>query len=439
VASLALAVLGLASMSVPAFAAPGAPDPTFSGDGVLLIPKSVVNSVLVQANAKLLAVGDMETGDASTNDLSADFMLARYQADGKPDDSFAGDGVVTTDLGNRDEAYGEARQPDGKILVVGCSRHPDGSEEFVLARYTGNGTLDDTFSGDGIVEVAVPASRLCDARVAVTPDDEIVVTESTGFGGSNPQPLVIARYRNDGALDRDFSSDGEKTVPVPGFFGDGITVEPNGKIVIAGTSFKFNGQADYRWTVARLEPNGHVDRTFSKNGIASPRFASCYAALGDSVALQAKGRIVTGGYALGCGSTGDDFALARYLRDGRLDHSFAGDGRQTTDFTNAIGQGESLDYAFGLAARPRAKIVLAGHGGDDEGFGPGILSRYRYDGRLDHSFSGDGRVVTNRTCFGWDAAAIRDAKIVVGGGSGGCHSPPGQSPPDEAVLARFEG
>ena len=49
-----------------------------------------------------------------------------------------------TNLGGVDQAYDAALQPDGKIVVVGCS-----GTDTAIARYLSNGQLDLTFGGTG--------------------------------------------------------------------------------------------------------------------------------------------------------------------------------------------------------------------------------------------------------------------------------------------------
>ena len=106
------------------------------------------NGVALQTDGKIVAVGGSD----------GDFALARYNSNGSLDPSFSGDGKQTTDLGggfNPDRATGVAIQADGKIVVVGVAGATSpGSpgDDFGLARYNPNGTLDTSFSGDGKAE-----------------------------------------------------------------------------------------------------------------------------------------------------------------------------------------------------------------------------------------------------------------------------------------------
>src|SRR5689334_529639 len=92
---------------------------------------------------------------------------------------------------------------------------------------------------------------------------------------------------------------------------------------------------------------------------------------------------------------------------GDLDVSFSGDGKQTTDFGGA-------DAAAAVAVQADGKIVVAGSSGGDF-----ALARYGTDGTPDPSFSGDGMVTTDLggTDAGQDVAIQADGKIVVAGSS----------------------
>jgi uncharacterized delta-60 repeat protein len=74
-----------------------------------------------------------------------DFAVARYNPDGSLDQSFDGDGKVTADFGGFDQALGVVTLPDERIVVVGVINHDD----FALARYNPDGSLDQSFDGDG--------------------------------------------------------------------------------------------------------------------------------------------------------------------------------------------------------------------------------------------------------------------------------------------------
>jgi uncharacterized delta-60 repeat protein len=163
---------------------------------------------------------------------------------------------------------------------------------------------------------------------------------------------------------------------------------------------------------------GRLDRTFSGDGKATTNFTRGIDGA-EAVAVQPDGKIVAVGLAAGRGGR---FALVRYATDGSLDTSFGGDGRVVTDFTAAS------DEAFAVAIAPDGKIVVAGgiaRFTPSGSRGRFALARYLPNGHRDTSFGGDGRVTTDFSP-GEDRAegvAIRGGKILaVGSASFGCTS-----------------
>ncbi len=131
---------------------------------------------------------------------------------------------------------------------------------------------------------------------------------------------------------------------------------------------------------------GRLDRSFGGDGTVSTRFPD-RRSQANAVAIDGRGRIVAAG-------TGENkvFALARYKRNGHLDRSFGRHGRVITRF-QPVGRHAKLQAAYALLIDSRGRIVVAG----DTGYGDDrfALARYRPNGHLDRSFSGDGRVRTN--------------------------------------------
>jgi uncharacterized delta-60 repeat protein len=261
---------------------------------------------------------------------------------GDLDTSFSGDGKMTTDFcsGCTDTATAVALQPDGKMVVVGSVRFPSGNADFALIRYNANGTLDLSFSGDGKV--------------------------TTGFCS--------------GCTDEAFA----------------VAIQPDGKIVVVGSARFPSGNYDF--ALARYNPNGSLDTSFSGDGRVTTGFCSGCTDTATAVALQPDGKMVVAGSSRNPSGNGD-FALARYNANGTLDTSFSGDGRVLTDLDPFLGS-NSLDVATALVIQPDGKIVAAGAAGYDPGYGvinDFALARYTSTGALDTAFGRNGLVVT-RCC-----------------------------------------
>jgi uncharacterized delta-60 repeat protein len=181
----------------------------------------LLNTLVIQPDDKILLGGSSDMGGTTSDQ---DFSLARLTKDGVFEDpgSFGAGGVVTTPIatgiGTRpDGITGLAVQPDGKIVAAGFAGFseiaPGTSLDFALARYTDHGALDDTgpnaFSGDGKLTTRFAAGNRVDFAnaVAIQPDGKIVVAGSaqTSLGGAD---FALARFRPGGAPDPTFDGDG---------------------------------------------------------------------------------------------------------------------------------------------------------------------------------------------------------------------------------------
>ncbi|MGW6710813.1 delta-60 repeat domain-containing protein, partial [Streptomyces sp. NPDC054956] len=156
-------------------------------------------------------------------------------APGDLDPGFGAGGRVTTPLTAYAEGHDIARQADGKLVVVGLSQ-----EGFALARYNTDGSLDTTFSGDGMATSDFGGGSHSANAVAIQPSDgKIVVagtTEVLGEEGGGCCFFSVARYNTDGSLDTTFGEGGLRRVEEFGGSADGadVAVEANGKILAVG-------------------------------------------------------------------------------------------------------------------------------------------------------------------------------------------------------------
>jgi len=223
----------------------GALDSSFDGDGRVVTDflagadngHDVAQAVQVQADGRIVAAG---AGVAGV--VSVDFAVARYLADGSLDLTFSDDGLVTTDfVGYFDEIRDLAVDTGGRIVTGGQScEFPGNSDEvcdFGLARYTSNGTLDRRFGRKGRVRTDLGADLSEGIRgVVVQADGRIVAAGETS--GPGAQDVGLARYRSDGRLDRSFGVNGVVITPVSPSTDEvgGLELQADGRLVVAGTT-----------------------------------------------------------------------------------------------------------------------------------------------------------------------------------------------------------
>jgi uncharacterized delta-60 repeat protein len=251
------------------------------------------NSITLQTNGKILVAGfAINNSSISTSGL-VDFALARYNANGSLDTSFDTDGKLTTDFFEWSDGafeYGNsiALQTDSKILVAGYARNGSSNIEindFALARYNANGSLDTSFDTDGkLVTDFFGHSDECNS-ITLQTDGKILVagvafsvdSNSSGDFSLSSGDFALARYNANGSLDTSFDTDGKLTTD---FFGkkdegNSITLQTDGKILVAGLATASN--IDDRFALARYNANGSLDTSFGLFG-AEAAVATLYRA-----------------------------------------------------------------------------------------------------------------------------------------------------------------
>lgn len=330
-------------------------------------------SVVIKPDGKIVVAGESD----------GNLALFCYNSDGSLDSNFGTGGLVTTDFGSHATGLSLAIEPDGKIVVAGES-----NDNFALARYNSDGSLDSSFGTGGLVSTDF-GDREIGRSVAIKPDGKIVVA---GVSGDD---FAIASYNNDGSLDSSFGSEGRVITDFGGDeTGRSVAIGSDGKIVLVGESGD-------DFAIACYSSDGSLDSSFGTEGRVTTDFGGDE--IGRGVAFQLDGKIVV------VGESDGNFAIARYNRDGSLDSSFGTGGQVITD----LGRNE---IGHSIAFQPDGKIVVVG-----ESSGSFALVRYNTDGTIDPSFGTDGQVKTDLGFFGGgtSVALQPDGKIVVVGNSNG--------------------
>jgi len=361
---------------------------------------------------------------------------AARAADGDLDPTFGTGGKVTTDLKrSTDLAKAVADQADGKLIVVGQTYQNNdfSGEDFAVARYNTNGTLDSTFGSRGRVRTDFPGLAAVASSVVIQPDGKIVVA-----GGAFPLftfagDFKVVRYNPDGSLDTSFGSGGIVTTTFPGdgSYAFAVALQADGKIIAAGTDFvDFNpgDMSDTDFALERYNPDGTPDATFGNGGQVTTDFGGKEDDT-FSVLIQSDGKIVA------VGSTNDptkyyDFAAVRYLSNGTIDATFGVAGKVQTDFGV-----RGFDQALSAALQPDGKIVAAGFAISVDGIRENFaVARYTSSGVLDTTFSSDGLMQIDFGSCCQDAYTVllqSDGKIITVG------FPNSESSDSDFLLARL--
>lgn len=399
-------------------------DPTFNITGSNVTQggfQDVYQDVTVQDDGKIVAVGTKLNPGFITSDL----RIARYNADGTPDNTFGTNGIVDYVIGDAQFGYAVEVLADGKILVAGGVSDQVGSLQWLLLRLNADGSTDISFALGGFQLVDyINGNEDLAYEMAVQPDGKILLAGVVVDSLQRYTPAIY-RFTENGFLDMDFGVDGLAIVPVVEAENEfsNIQVRPDGKIVAIGHySEVFN---DWGVLVAQFDANGVLDPGFGTGGYTVEPVGYIQAeAYG--MAFTDVGDIIVAGTTKDSTITFDMF-VARFSSTGQLDASFGTDG-----FTVYNGTDENVAYDCVLDAD--GKILVGGTTGgtffDNRDL---TVWRYNQDGTPDLSFNSDG--VASAEVLGFvdeinGIALQADGKLVVAGKSNNGNE-------NDFVVARF--
>ena len=194
------------------------------------------------------------------------------------DSSFgnAGMAVGLTDNANYATSNNIVVQPDGKIVQL-TNGYNGNNNYLIILRYSSNGSLDMSFGLGGQVTTSIAQANLIGRTVALQPDGKIVVAGTLNYS----QSLLLTRYNTNGTVDNSFGSDGKTIVPGGSYYyynTNGLRIQPDGKIIVIG--LKNDGQNFPVINVVRFNVNGSVDSAFGQKGNILSRFGHFVGTLG---------------------------------------------------------------------------------------------------------------------------------------------------------------
>lgn len=292
--------------------------------------------------------------------------------------SFAQDGSLDLSFdpgtGANDFIHTTSLQSDGKIIIGGKFTSYNGLAINRIARIHTDGSLDTSFN---------PGTGADDGvnNISIQSDGNIIIGgDFTSFNGTTRK--YIARLNTDGSHDLSFN---------PGTGANGsiwnISIQNNGKIIICGNFFIFNGTSIYH--IARLNTDGSLDTSFNP-GTGANDFVF-------TSTIQSDGKIIIGGKFTSYNGLAIN-RIARINTDGSLDNSF--------------NPGTGVDFLVRTTSiQSDGKIIIGGLFTSYNGTTRNRIARINADGSLDTSFNPG----TGANNYVYTTSIQSDEKIIVGG------------------------
>jgi uncharacterized delta-60 repeat protein len=373
-----------------------------------------IQAIAIQTDGKIIVGGNFTDYNGTPRN-----NIARLNSDGSLDASF------DPGTGADNEVYEIAIQTDGKISIGGEFSNYDGVSRNKIARLNPDGSLDASFNpGTGIGGAYTTVYA-----IAVQTDGKIIVGGYFADYNSTPRNN-IAKLNSDGSLDAGFTTGSGADDNVRS-----IVIQQDGKIIIAGDFYDYNGVA--RNKIARLNPDGTLDNSFDAGNVAGDNDLNV-------VALQNDGSIIAGGgirsywygtvqdtlFRLNSNGTkdpnfnppwlvGNTYCLAiqsngQILVGGSFDqinspeiniHRLNLNGTPDASFDASTG---ANDYVGSIITQPDGKILISGGFTSFNGVSESQVARLNVNGAPDISFN------VNDTLYVRDISLKNDGKIVAG-------------------------
>jgi uncharacterized delta-60 repeat protein len=309
------------------------------------------------------------------------FAIAAMAASGELDPTFGDGGIARTSFGGSAESA-LARQPDGKLVVAGAVGVTPDVTAIGVARFDTSGVLDPTFNGTGQVTTDIGAFHDGAVQVLIQPDGKIVVvgTTDTVADGSDAN-IVVVRYNDDGTLDGGFGSGGIVTTDlgVGTDFAFAGALQSDGKILVVGGGAATSTPSDE--FVIRYTSNGAIDLGFGLAGVVTLDFGGRNDG-GRAVLAQSDGKIIVAGTSFNgpLFLDGGVATLTRLDATGTPDPTFGTGG-------SVVFAPQPINLFDALVRQADGKLVALG------ATGPGAVTfrLFRFDetGSADGAFVGD--------------------------------------------------
>ena len=273
---------------------------------------------------------------------------ANAQQAGTLNTQFSQDGWDASIIGNNNGFYINKTliQPDGKILVCARAYLQDEEQQAVIARYNPDGSIDSTFGGyDGVVrskeDAAINLYTSADG-MALQSNGKIIIA---GDVFSKTERIICLNA--DGSLDRTFGTAGIVDINTPNSaFINHVAVQSDNKIIVCGKERRLvNNVLEPFVFLWRFTENGLLDTSFGNAGMVSYHSTTWLGnvdillSINDLIVLPDNTILINQSYTV---ATTNFVMLRKFDANGIADASFGTSGEA---IKSAVSNGGSFTYS----------------------------------------------------------------------------------------------
>jgi uncharacterized delta-60 repeat protein len=432
------------------FNSSGGLDTSFSGNGIFQFGSvSTPNAntsdehfygITVSSAGKIAVAGYTKSNFEETLGGTQDAIIAVFNDDGSLDTSFSSNGVLQfgsssfgANVSSSEALKAIHFDSSGNLFIYGTTSSDfgetnAGSSDLIVVKVLPDGSLDTSFSSDGIFQFGASTSNAQATqseyvgKMLVKEDGGVSLSAFTnssigisGYAGGW-EPLIVDVKAN-GELNTTFNSTGYKQINITGSgkrvgseVGMDLAIDSSGNVYLACHTTSNLGESNgggYDVCVVKYLPNGNLDTSFANGGIFQLGESTIPSGLDvsnneyvKSIALDGAGGVYVLGYTLSGLAEANgglyDVFIVKLNSSGALDTSFSGDGLWQFGATTNLGTAPSgYETPAGIAIDSNGKIVIAGSTGSNlketkQGIYDVFVMRLNADGSFDTSFNVDG-------------------------------------------------
>ncbi len=355
-------------------------------------------------DGKILTVGN------TWIDYSSYLLLTRHHADGSVDETYGSNGKLCFQAiqGGNNYAWDAVLLDDESVIVAGHA-FANTKCNVILTRINSDGSVDNSFGNNGVAPFNDNRNFVIKA-CAVQQDGKIVL------GGYCDDDFCALRFNESGSLDTSFGAGGIVTndLGLNDSFVECMTLQDDGKIILAGWGIQSHAYNFYESIVARLDEDGSFDMSFGDNGYIVFDVGDELDSAHDVVVLPDGKLLINGYYHIyqeGC------LRYAIYLNrrnaDGSVDTSFGENGFATSECVS-----NAENYSEEMAIGEDGTIFCAGNSRAIDGIQKLLVSSFTADGEVNHAFGNDGYVLFEFEDYQSESRALAlqpDGMIVISG------------------------
>jgi len=260
-----------------------------------------------------------------------------------------------------------------------------------IIRLRGDGTLDDDFANNGILNLDIGRNHLA---IDMTIDQlgRLIVT-GTVLSDEQGANIYVARWDASGQIDTTFNNAGWAELDVAGYgdYPQKVIVQDNHILVGGHTTIRNQDFAESDILLARFSETGQQDASYGENGLVFTQLREYDHEQLSDMALQSDGKLIVTGQNRGFGRV----TVLRYLANGSLDPDFGDEG------VVMLEDRYEIDVGVTILASDDGDIMVAGNFFErtsdliEPGEGHYKIVVYRLDekGRLNEDFAQGGRAL----------------------------------------------